>query len=146
MELRLIKIVDKVFSARKLLESLGVRIYGNNVFLCPFHDDNHNSAKFYEDANNMYCFAERRVYGSYDMLRHMEFSDKDIFLQLKKSGKLGTIIEEKKLDKVDLDMDFIKDLQKKVLLKKLTMNQACKLIKEKSIHVCEVHPDVPEES
>ena len=145
MELKLIKIVDKVVSARKLLGALGVDLHGNNTFLCPFHDDNKKSAKFYDDANNMYCFAERRVYGSYDMLRHLGASDKDIFLELKKAGKLSIIVEERKTDRVDLDINFIKDLQKKVLLKKLTMKEACRLLKENSIHV-RLHTDVSEAS
>ena len=138
MKLEYIKIADKVFSARKLLNHLGVEIYGNGTFLCPFHDDTRRSAKFFPEANNMYCFAERRVYGSYDMLRYLGKTDTDIFKSLRDSGKLGTIVPEVVSKKVSLKESDISDIRKNLLLKKLTLVDACRQIVSRCSNVLEV--------
>lgn len=58
-----------------LLRELGVEIPQNGQIFCPFHDNTRTeAAKYYEDTNKVWCFAEQKMYHAYDAMRLLEYS------------------------------------------------------------------------
>lgn len=48
---------DSQYQVQNLLEEhFGIRVAPGDTFRCPFHDDNRNSAKIFDD-NAFYCYA-----------------------------------------------------------------------------------------
>lgn len=79
MKLELIKKVNEVISMRDMLVEYGSDVSPSGLLFCPFHDDeNKKSAKYFSDSNKMWCFVERKLYGSYDVMKLMGYSDESI--------------------------------------------------------------------
>jgi len=73
-----IRQVNDQCNVKLLLKTIGVDVEGNPTCHCPFHPDGKKSAKYYEDGNSIYCFAESKQYKAYDILRFIGFKDEDI--------------------------------------------------------------------
>jgi len=85
--------VNAVFSMKRLLLRLGTRVWRTGSILCPFHEDTRRSAKYYEQSDEIFCFAEFKTYRAYDCLRALGASDRDI---LAKISRLDIKIESRK--------------------------------------------------
>ena len=95
MKLENIKRVNKVISVRDVLEELGVEIDPSGLLFCPFHDDVHKkSAKLYEDSNKIWCFVEKRHYGSCDVMKKLGYSEENMLNLI--GGSVGSIGEDYK--------------------------------------------------
>lgn len=58
-------------------ELYGVELHPGYTTICPFHHDHRKSAKVFND-NALVCFAERKTYRSYDVLKLMGVTDEVI--------------------------------------------------------------------
>jgi hypothetical protein len=92
----LIKITNANFNVMSLLQEAGVYnpSPGAMVF-CPFHEDKaggKRSAKIHKDG--LYCFSERKSYKSYDILKWLDHSDKEIEQALLSNPNLNTDIPD----------------------------------------------------
>lgn len=92
------KIVNRVFNMRKLLLAYDSSIYLTDVvttFCCPFPNhggpDERKSAKYYADTNEVFCFAERKTYRPYDVLKLMGRSDDDIMAFIRPKLSTGLL-------------------------------------------------------
>ena len=70
--------VNRQCSVALLLKRYGIDVDSSSKSYCPFHKDDRKSAKYYEDGNSFYCFAESKQYRAYDILKELGFSDDDI--------------------------------------------------------------------
>lgn len=72
MQSGLKKLLNSNLRMAKVLKQVYGIVPRSSAFPCPFPEhgsvDVHPSAKFFEDANEVYCFAEQRVYTVYDVL------------------------------------------------------------------------------
>jgi len=68
--------LKKLLNSNLKMSKVLKQVYGitprSAAFPCPFPDhgsvDVHPSAKFFEESNEVYCFAEQRTYTPYDVL------------------------------------------------------------------------------
>lgn len=55
-----------------ILDYYNIYINDDNMFCCPFHDDEHPSACWFEDTNKMYCFSEGITKDNIDLVGQIE--------------------------------------------------------------------------
>lgn len=59
-------------SMLSILSYYNIEVNRDNMFCCPFHDDEHPSAKYYEESNLMRCFAEGITKDNIDLVGQLE--------------------------------------------------------------------------
>ena len=87
-----IRLISTKYSIKDIMEQSG---YSTNakMVICPFHEDEHPSAKFYEDDDDgivkLFCFGCKRQFSSYDYFKQFD------------PGKLQFLLSDiKDIDKV----------------------------------------------
>lgn len=79
------KVINDAYSLKSLLEGLGVKVGGSNIY-CPFHPDEDTgkpSAKYHPDTDLLYCFSESKVYSAYHAIKLLYMKDIDaVFREL----------------------------------------------------------------
>lgn len=70
--------VNKHVSMHPYLEQLtGEKVHGK--IYCPFHDNqNTPAAKYFEDSNELYCFAEQKKYRVVDAMEKLGYTVEDV--------------------------------------------------------------------
>lgn len=87
---QLVRIINQNFSLVQLLVAAGVRVHEGDdeeVMFCPFHPNvNTPAAKRYRD-NRIFCYAERRQFGPYDVLTQLlGYKDEELLDIVVKEG------------------------------------------------------------
>lgn len=68
--------INKNVSMRDLMEGNGFDIEQSGRCFCPFHlNVNTPAAKFFDDNNDLRCFAEQRSYSAFDMLKVLNWGE-----------------------------------------------------------------------
>lgn len=130
------KVVNKKYSLPKLLKRLNPDNhyeYGRPCF-CPFHDNTRTPAAVIyndEDGDNLWCYAENRMYKSTDVLE--KFYKQDIY-------EIGGLLYEGLSDseKIELEkgFDYIKAFSKDINIddkKSKKLDMLCNAYKESDI-------------
>ena len=105
-----------------ILTYYNIDVNKDNMFCCPFHNDEHPSAKWFEDTNKMYCFTEGITKDNIDLVGELEgFDIKNQFLDiLDKIAEISKIMsnscnvrvnreyKEKNKDSLEREKDYEK--------------------------------------
>jgi hypothetical protein len=84
------------------LEELGVNIPANGKVFCPFHYNvNTPAAKVYDKDGKqcLYCYTERRFYGTFDVMRKLGYPDEKIH-EIVPREYWYTMIDEQKVNDI----------------------------------------------
>lgn len=73
-----VNVVNLFVDMPKLLEDAGYYVSTSGAMLCPFHNnENTPASKMYKDETGykLWCFAEQRMYGSWDVYKKLLHKD-----------------------------------------------------------------------
>lgn len=97
------KLLTKLLSMKKVLEKLGYTVNQGSTFCC-FHENTGTpSAKYYEDSNLWWCFAEQKHYTVWDALELGNQDPHKVF------SKIWSQLDEKRkqelIDEIGIETD-----------------------------------------
>jgi len=81
---------------KALLRKVGVYVDRSQSIWCPFHEDGRKSAKYYEDSDEVFCFADTKTYRAYDVLKKLGVPDEKIITAIRQKVIEGKLPPEKK--------------------------------------------------
>lgn len=130
-------IINKFVSIPKLLDSLGIDYRINSNIFCPFHhNENSPAAHLYADENGyrIWCFAESRMYGSWNIYK--------TYLPKIDTNKLALMI----FNKLSLEDQkiLLHDLGNEQELDVLPYQQSLKDFKKHKINMSQLLHDIAE--
>lgn len=95
-------VINKNYNMRKLLNDLGIKTEGSNMY-CPFHPDEMTgkpSAKYHEDTDLVFCFSENKAYSAFHAIKVLYNINTDkVFEDI--WGRMGQEDKKVLLDKYD---------------------------------------------
>lgn len=81
------------------LEELGVKVPPNGVMFCCFHENTETpAAKYFEDTNKVFCFSESKLFGTYEVMKLLKYSN----------DKIKTYIDYSALEDFEVDFSVMK--------------------------------------
>ncbi len=79
-----IQAINDRVNMQDFLQLADVEISRNGMLYCPFHpNENTKAAKYFSDSNKVWCYAEQKMYGTYDVLNKLlQWDDAKIIAML----------------------------------------------------------------
>lgn len=83
--------INNWYSAKDILNYIGCNLTETSPCRCPFHGkhaegrgmfESRQSAKFFEETNTLYCWAESKTYRPYDMLEFLGWTKQQMISQI----------------------------------------------------------------